>query len=151
MGSLNRVILCGNIGNDPELRAVAGGGRVATMSLATSQKWTGANGARQEETQWHKLICWNGKTKKLADVCERMVKKGDRLLIEGTIKYRKWQDKEGSTRYSTEIHVSDLVLLGHGPKGDGSTPATKPRERAPGEDLEDAPDVLPPDDDDLPF
>lgn len=145
MGSLNTVTLCGNVGNDPELRSTSGGGRVANLSLATSQKWNAANGSKQEETQWHKLICWNGKSRKLADLCEAYVKKGDSLLVTGQIKYRAWTDKDGTKHYATEIHVNDVVLLGRVAK-QGAAGATAAVGAA-----TDVDDVGGECDDDLPF
>lgn len=143
--SLNRVTLIGNVGNDPEVRSTTGGTRVATISLATGRQWTDASGNKQEKTEWHRLIIWNGKNDKgLADVVEKYVHKGDRLCIEGEIEYRQWQDKDGNTRYTTEIKVRDLIMLGgktdnEGPK---ATPKSDPVER---------PAVIEDGDDDLPF
>ena len=109
--SLNKVTLIGNLGNDPEVRSTTGGSRVATFSLATSRQWNDAAGAKQEKTEWHRCVVWNTKTSNLADIVERYVKKGDKLYVEGRIEYRQWQDKEGQTRYSTEINVRELIML----------------------------------------
>jgi single-strand DNA-binding protein len=127
--SLNKVMLIGNLGNDPEIRSTTGGNRVASFSLATSRSWSGANGERQEKTEWHKCIAWNARGTGLVDVIEKYVKKGDRLYVEGRIEYRQWQDKEGQTRYTTEINVRDMVMLGSGRGGDGDTDSA-PRARA---------------------
>lgn len=122
--SINVVMLLGNVGNDPEVRSTASGVRVATLSLATSQQWTDARGEKQEKTQWHRLVVWgNNKGGGLADVVEKYVSKGDKLHVTGAIEYKQWQDKDGQTRYSTEIKVSDLVLLGS-PKGNGNGGST---------------------------
>src|SRR5919204_1151391 len=109
--SLNKVMLIGNLGSDPEVRSTNGGNRVATFSLATSRTWNDAAGAKQEKTEWHRCVVWNTKTSQLADIVERYVKKGDKLYVEGRIEYRQWQDKDGQTRYSTEINVRELIML----------------------------------------
>lgn len=162
--SLNKVTLIGNLGNDPEVRSTTGGNRVATFSLATSRTWNDAGGQKQEKTEWHRCVVWNTKTSQLADIVERYVKKGDKLYVEGRIEYRQWQDKEGQTRYSTEINVRELIMLGsgggsRGGDADGES-AARPRAaaaqkaKAPatgGEDFEDFPGALNDEDDDLPF
>jgi single-strand DNA-binding protein len=170
--SLNKVSLIGNLGNDPEVRSTTGGNRVATFSLATSRSWNDASGARQEKTEWHRCVVWNTKTSQLADIVERYVKKGDKLYVEGRIEYRQWQDKDGQTRYSTEINVRELIMLtsrsqsaaGAGADFEGAPDGAYPRrgrqpaaaERAKattagGEEFEDFPGALADEDDDLPF
>ncbi|HEU4786501.1 MAG TPA: single-stranded DNA-binding protein [Gemmatimonadaceae bacterium] len=159
--SLNKVLLIGNLGNDPEVRSTTGGNRVATFSLATSRSWNDASGSKQEKTEWHRCVVWNTKTSQLADIVERYVKKGDKLYVEGRIEYRQWQDKDGQTRYSTEINVRELIMLGGG-KGAGgdfeggesrrpAAAAPKAKAAAGGEDFEDFPNALADEDDDLPF
>lgn len=111
--SLNKVMLIGNVGADPEVRTVGTGGKVASFSLATSNSWTDASGTKNEKTEWHRCVVWNAKGGSgLADVVERYVKKGEKLYVEGTVEYRQWQDKDGQTRYTTEIKVKELNLLG---------------------------------------
>ncbi len=110
--SLNKVTLIGNLGSDPEIRSTPGGGRVAQFSLATSRTWNDQTGGKQEKTEWHRCVVWNSKASQLADIVEKYVKKGDKLYVEGRIEYRQWQDKDGQTRYSTEINVRELILLG---------------------------------------
>lgn len=163
--SLNKVILIGNLGADPEVRSTNNGSRVATLSLATSRQWKGADGQRQEKTHWHRVVCWNAKVgQQLADVVERYAKKGDKLYIEGEIEYRTWQDKEGQTRYSTEINAREIILLGgrdggEGGSGGGSwsgSRASAPAAKAASggkkdESFDDFPDALDAEDDDLPF
>ena len=167
--SLNKVTLIGNLGNDPEVRSTTGGNRVATFSLATSRTWNDASGSKQEKTEWHRCVVWNTKTSQLADIVERYVKKGDKLYIEGRIEYRQWQDKDGQTRYSTEINVRELIMLssraGGGGEFDGGSSGASygggaPRSRQPaatggaksgGDDFEDFPGALNDEDDDLPF
>src|ERR1051325_4557541 len=118
--SLNKVMLIGNLGSDPEVRATPGGNRVAQFSLATSRTWNDQAGVRQEKTEWHRCVVWNTKASQLADIVERYVKKGDKIYVEGRIEYRQWQDKEGQTRYSTEINVRELIMLGGRRDHDGS-------------------------------
>jgi single-strand DNA-binding protein len=161
--SLNKVTLIGNLGNDPEVRSTTGGNRVAQFSLATSRTWNDASGSKQEKTEWHRCVVWNTKGSQLADIVEKYVKKGDKLYVEGRIEYRQWQDKDGQTRYSTEINVRELIMLGGG-RGGGApdfeggesgarrAPApAKAKAAAGGEDFEDFPNALADEDDDLPF
>ncbi|MDB4889403.1 MAG: single-strand binding protein [Gemmatimonadetes bacterium] len=169
--SLNKVTLIGNLGNDPEVRSTTGGNRVATFSLATSRSWNDAGGTKQEKTEWHRCVVWNTKSSQLADIVEKYVKKGDKLYVEGRIEYRQWQDKENQTRYSTEINVRELIMLGGGAGGGGGGASRgagdfeaegangRPRSAAPakaksgagGDDFEDFPGALADEDDDLPF
>ena len=165
--SLNKVTLIGNLGNDPEVRSTTGGNRVATFSLATSRSWNNPAGERQEKTEWHRCVVWNSKGSQLADIVEKYVKKGDKLWVEGRIEYRQWQDKEGQTRYTTEINVRELIMLsakggggGHDADADSgagvrSTAATAGRAKGAGSgggtDFEDFPGALEDEDDDLPF
>lgn len=161
--SLNKVTLIGNLGSDPEVRSTTGGNRVATFSLATSRSWNDASGNKQEKTEWHRCVVWNTKNSQLADIVEKYVKKGDKLYIEGRIEYRQWQDKENQTRYSTEINVRELIMLGGGRGSSGgeydaeSNNASRARAGATAkaktgsEDFEDFPGALADEDDDLPF
>lgn len=155
--SLNRVTLIGNVGSDPEVRSTTSGSRVATISVATSQSWTGQNGEKQESTQWHRCVAWNRKGGSgLADIIEKYVSKGDRIYVDGEIEYRQWQDKENQTRYTTEIKVRDIIMLG-GTKDGVTAKATAEKPPAPGKkgaaggDFEDFPAALEDTDDDLPF
>ena len=170
--SLNKVMLIGNLGADPEVRSTSNGSRVATLSLATSRQWTTQAGEKQEKTEWHRCVVWNAKGSGLADVVEKYLKKGDRVYVEGRIEYRTWQDKEGQKRYTTEINVRDLVMLsgrGDGGAGGGGDAgrrsaaaaaagkgAPEPEKAAGGaqgkdESFEDFPEALDEEDDDLPF
>ena len=166
--SLNKVMLIGNVGKDPEVRATSNGARVATLSLATTRTWNGPSGDRQEKTEWHRCVLWNarGSGGGLADVVEKYVRKGDRLYIEGSIEYREWQDREGQTRYTTEIRVREMVMLGSrggSSGGDSENGGGRSRSAAParssaaaaagdgGGDFEDFPGALEDEDDDLPF
>lgn len=162
--SLNKVTLIGNVGGDPEVRSTTGGNRVATFSLATSRAWNDASGGKQEKTEWHRCVVWNSKASTLADIVERYVKKGDKLYVEGRIEYRQWQDKDGQTKYSTEINVRELIMLGSPRGGGGDVEGGRPaRAAAPakakagaaagggGDDFEEFPGALQDEDDDLPF
>ena len=170
--SLNKVTLIGNLGTDPEVRSTTGGNRVAQFSLATSRTWNDQSGVRQEKTEWHRCVVWNTKNSQLADIVEKYVKKGDKLYVEGRIEYRQWQDKDGQTRYSTEINVRELILIGgrrdtgegeggHAGVGHQPAPRRAPAPAAPaashggggkpgGDDYEDFPGALADEDDDLP-
>jgi single-strand DNA-binding protein len=158
--SLNKVILIGNLGNDPEVRSTNNGTRVASLSLATSRQWSGQGGDKQEKTEWHKIVLWNNnRGTGLADIAEKYCKKGDKVYIEGRIEYRSWQDREGQTRYTTEIIASDMILLGgrQGAAAEISTPAkvgavaASPKKEDGKEGFEDFPEALDAEDDDLPF
>ncbi|HZS62050.1 MAG TPA: single-stranded DNA-binding protein [Gemmatimonadaceae bacterium] len=165
--SLNRVQLIGNLGKDPDIRSTSNGSRVANFTLATGRQWTSASGEKQEKTEWHNCVAWNSKQGGgLADVVERYCKKGKQVFVEGEIEYRQYQDKEGQTRYVTEIRVRELILLGSGGgRGDDSDgpppsssgrsssrgPAAKPAAKSGAEDFEDFPGALEEGDDDLPF
>jgi single-strand DNA-binding protein len=153
--SLNKVILIGNLGADPEVRSTANGGRVANVSLATSRRWKGQSGEQQEKTEWHRVIFWNNRGSNLADTVERYCKKGDKIYVEGSIEYRSWQDREGQTRYTTEITARELILLSGRGDGAESFTATRPAASASAakkdEGFDDIPEALDAQDDDLPF
>ena len=106
--SLNKVMLIGNVGNDPEIRATSSGARVAKVSLATNRTFQDRSGQNQERTEWHRLTFFG----RLADIVEQYVKKGDRLYAEGRIEYSQTQDDQGGTRYWTDIVVNEMVMLG---------------------------------------
>ena len=164
--SLNKVELIGNLGADPEVRSTANGTRVATLSVATSRQWNNQAGERQEKTEWHRVVLWNNKQSGLADVAEKYLKKGDKVYVEGRIEYRTWEDREGKTRYSTEINARELIILGGkgGSAGGGGADregageharvrAAQPAAAAEGksESFDDFPEALDEEDDDLPF
>lgn len=155
--SLNKVTLIGNLGADPEVRSTSNGSRVATLSLATSRQWKNQAGEKQEKTEWHRVVLWNNKGFNLADIAERYCKKGDKVYVEGSIEYRSWQDREGQTRYTTEITARELILLsGKGDSSEAYTPSSKVAAGAAapkGKDqsFEDFPEALDGEDDDLPF
>lgn len=156
--SLNKVMLIGNLGADPEVRSTPNGSRVATLSVATSRVWNNQAGERQEKTEWHRVVLWNNRARPLADVAERYLKKGDRVYIEGRIEYRTWEDREGKTRYTTEVNARELIMLT--PRGAVEAAPVPAAARAsagqaaaePGsESYEDFPEALDEGDDDLPF
>lgn len=122
MRSVNKITLLGYVGTDPEVRSTSSGRRVAQVSLATTRTWKDANDVKQEKTQWHRLVVWNSGTSALADTVEKYVTKGSPLYVEGQVEYRQWQDQQGQTRYSTEINVHQIILLGtkDQPKATGS-------------------------------
>ena len=109
--SLNKVMLIGNVGRDPEVRYLdgnSGNAKVATFTLATTERYRDRNGETRENTEWHNIVAWRGN----ADVAERFVKKGTQLFIEGRIRTRSWDDQSGNKRYTTEIIADNLQLLG---------------------------------------
>lgn len=115
--SLNKAQIIGNLGADPEIRSTTSGVRVATLSVATSRSWTDRSGERQERTEWHRVVCWD----KLAEICERYLKRGDRVYIEGRIEYRQWEGQDGQTKYTTEIRAREMIMLGGSGDGGGSS------------------------------
>jgi single-strand DNA-binding protein len=160
--SLNKVTLIGNLGKDPEVRTTSNGSRVASFSVATSRVWNDQSGTKQEKTEWHRCVAWNTNFSKLADVVEKYVKKGDKVYIEGRIEYGQYQDKDGQTRYTTDIRVMELIMLGGGGGGRGgdmegegrparSAAPAKAKAGGGGNDFEDFPGALNDQDDDLPF
>jgi single-strand DNA-binding protein len=111
--SLNKVMLIGNVGSDPEIRMTPSGTKMAKVSLATNRTYQDRTGQQQEKTEWHRLTFWA----RLSDVVEQWVKKGDRIFVEGRIEYSQTQDDQGGTRYWTDIVVNEMVLLGSGSGG----------------------------------
>jgi single-strand DNA-binding protein len=115
--SLNKVMLIGNVGSDPEIRATSSGARVAKVSLATNRSFQDRSGQQQEKTEWHRLTFFG----RLADIVEQYVKKGDRLYAEGRLEYSQTQDDKGNTRYWTDIVINEMVMLGSGGTEGGAT------------------------------
>ena len=118
MASVNKVILVGNLGADPEIRYLPSGEAVANLRLATTDTWKDKDGNKQEATEWHRVSFFG----RLAEVCGQYLKKGSPIYVEGSIRTRKWQDKEGQDRYSTEIKGERMQMLG-GRQGMGEAPA----------------------------
>ena len=140
MASVNKVILIGNLGRDPELRYTASGQGVANFTLATNERWRDKDGANQERTEWHRIVVW-GKT---AENCAQYLQKGRSVYVEGRLQTREWEDKEGNKRQTTEIVAQNVTFLGSRDAArSGSAPA--PPSDSP------APSGSPPDGDDIPF
>ncbi len=118
MGSLNKATLIGNLGKDPEVRAIPSGAKVANFSIATTDSYTGKDGQKVEKTEWHNIVMWRG----LAEVAEKYLKKGSQVYIEGKLQTRSWDDQNGQKRYSTEIIADNMVMLGRAGGGGGGTP-----------------------------
>jgi single-strand DNA-binding protein len=122
MSSLNKAILIGNLGRDPEIRYTPDGTPVANFSLATAEFWTDKSGTRQERTEWHNIVAWN----KLAEISKRYLTKGRQVYVEGRIRTRDWEDKDGNKRRTTEIIAAQIVLLGSRSQATDAAPATSP-------------------------
>lgn len=114
MAGVNKVILVGNLGKDPEVRHLENGATVANFSIATSETYKDKNGERQTQTEWHNIVLWRG----LAEIAEKYLRKGNQVYIEGKLRTRSWVDKDGVTRYTTEVVGDNMTMLGS--KGDGS-------------------------------
>ncbi len=114
--SVNKVILVGRLGKDPETRYMTNGEAVTNVTLATSENWKDKNGEKQERTEWHNLVFY----RRLAEVAGEYLKKGSQIYVEGKIQTRKWQDKDGKDRYTTEIIVNEMQMLGSKTGGAGS-------------------------------
>lgn len=111
---LNKVMIIGNLGQDPELRHTNSGAAVASFTVATSRKWKDKDGQQQAETEWHRIVAWQ----RLADLCGEYLTKGKKVYIEGRLQTRKWQDQNGNDRYTTEIVAYDIQFLT--PRGESS-------------------------------
>ena len=113
MAGVNKAILVGNLGRDPELRHTPNGQAVVNFTLATSESWTDKSGERQERTEWHRIVVWG----RQAEMCNQYLSKGRTVYVEGRIQTREWEDKEGAKRYTTEINASNVNFIG--PRTDG--------------------------------
>ena len=117
-GSVNKTILVGNLGRDPEVRTANSGAKIVNLSIATSENWRDQSGERQERTEWHRVVIFNDR---LAEVAERYLRKGSQVYLEGQLQTRKWQDQNGQDRYSTEVvlgrYRGELTMLGGRPEG----------------------------------
>jgi single-strand DNA-binding protein len=136
---VNKVILIGNLGTDPEVKYTPEGVPVVNFNLATSESWNNREGARQERTEWHRIVMW----RKLAEIAGKYLRKGSKIYVEGKLQTRSWDDQNGQKRYTTEVVANEMQMLDSRGEG-GGPPAVEPG--AP-------PDYPPPDkqDDDLPF
>ncbi len=108
MSGVNKVILIGNVGKDPEIRHMENGSTKATFPLATTETYRDRDGQRMEQTEWHNIVLWRG----LADLAEKYIRKGKQLYIEGKLRTRSWEDRDGNKRYTTEIIADNITLLG---------------------------------------
>jgi single-strand DNA-binding protein len=155
MGSVNKAILVGNLGKDAELRFTSGGTPVASVRMATTERYNDRDGQKKEDTQWHDVVIW-GKT---AEALHEYLVKGKQIYVEGRLQTRKWTDKEGKDRYNTEIRADRVVLLGGAGSGEGRSEGRTARParasasasgEAPAEGRDFSP-VDAPNDDDIPF
>jgi single-strand DNA-binding protein len=154
MGSVNKVILVGNLGRDAEMRFTSGGTPVATVSMATTERFTDREGQKKEDTQWHRIVIW-GKT---AESLHEYLTKGKQIYVEGRLQTREWQDKEGKTNKTTEVRADKIVLLGGGGGGGermaGGAKPSRDRYQEPsggGGETHDSGPIDAPSDDDIPF
>src|SRR5688572_3777350 len=151
MGSVNKVILVGNLGRDAELRYTPGGAAVATLNLATTEVWNDRNNQRQEKTEWHRVVLWG----KQAESLQEYLTKGKQIYVEGRLQTRQWDDKDGNKRYTTEIKCDRVTLLGGGGGGRGGGSESYGGGRSSGGGggggQMDEPPVEPITDDDIPF
>ena len=108
MASINKAILIGNLGSDPEVRYTPSGSSVANFTLATNEQWTDKNGEKQERTEWHRIVAWG----RLGEICGEYLRKGSPIYIEGRIQTRSWEDRDGNKRYTTEIVAQSMQMLG---------------------------------------
>lgn len=145
-GSVNKVILIGNLGKDPDVRYLEGGTAVANFPLATSETYKNRNGELTTSTEWHNIVVW----RRLAEITEKYLKKGNKVYIEGKLRTRSWQDQDGNTRYTTEVVADNLTMLGGKNEGDGGGSEAKQdgnnSVQQPNNDF-----IADNDDDDLPF
>ena len=119
---LNKVMIIGNLGRDPEMRYTASGRPVTSFSVATSRAWTTPDGERHEETEWFNVVAWGN----LAETCKQYLAKGQRVYIEGRLQTRKWEDKEGVTKYSTEVVANEMIMLSERREATGNLPPQEP-------------------------
>jgi single-strand DNA-binding protein len=139
---VNKVILVGNLGQDPELRYTSSGTPVCDMRIATSESWTGRNGERKERTEWHRVVVWG----KQGENCANYLRKGRQVYVEGRLQTRAWEDREGRKRYTTEVVANNVQFL----RG-GSRDTDSRKEEPPPADDYDAPPTQQDEEDDIPF
>ncbi|HZN91908.1 MAG TPA: single-stranded DNA-binding protein [Myxococcales bacterium] len=155
-GGVNKVILIGNLGKDPEVRFTSGGQAVANFTIATNDSWTDKQGQKQERTEWHRIVVWG----KLAELCGEYLSKGRQCFVEGRLQTREWTDKEGKKNYTTEVVAQNVQFLGA--RGDGAGPRARSQNGSheygsPPPGMEEttngaaAPSGGPPPEDDIPF
>lgn len=136
--SVNKVILLGRLGQDPELKYTPGGAAVCNFSLATTESWTDKSGQKQEKTEWHRIVVWG----KLAELCNQYLGKGRQAFVEGRLQTRSWDDKDGSKRYTTEIMASTVQFIGGAAQASNNTNVdTSYAQQAPQQDYQIANDA----------
>jgi single-strand DNA-binding protein len=144
MASLNKVMLIGNLGADPEVKTFSNGGKVCNLRVATSESWKDKNtGEKQERTEWHTVAVFN---EGLAGVCERFLKKGSKVYLEGQLQTRKWQDQSGNDRYSTEVVLrgpNAVMTMLDGAKGSGGSDTPRQSYQAPASNPAELDDEIP--------
>lgn len=151
-GSVNKVILVGNLGRDPEVRRLESGTAVATFSLATNETYTDKSGERRTITEWHNVVLWRG----LAEIAEKYLRKGSLIYLEGKLRTRSWEDQDKNTRYTTEVVADNMTMLGGRNDGGGGAPAEQGGYSAPAANntastTNTSATTAVDDDDDLPF
>lgn len=151
---VNKVIIVGNLGNDPEVRYMPNGNAVANLSVATSESWKDQQGQQQSKTEWHKVTMY----RKLAEIAGEYLKKGSQVFIEGKLQTRKWQDQQGNDKYTTEIIADNMQMLGSNQNSGQSAPSSgynsgqqqaPKQQQRPAQQAPSAPDIS--FDDDVPF
>lgn len=146
-GSVNKVILIGNLGKDPEVRHLENDAVVANFPIATSETYTDKQtGEKRENTDWHDIVVWRG----LAEVVEKYIRKGTKVYVEGKLRKRSWQDKEGNTRYTTEVVADEITILSRPERESGKTEAPYSPKDTPAQPSK-IDDIINNDNDDLPF
>ena len=108
MRGLNKVLVIGNVGRDPEMRYIPSGKPVTSFSVATARSWTNSDGERREETEWFNVVAWGN----LAEICKQHIRKGQQVYVEGRLQTRSWEDHEGKKRFRTELVANEMILLG---------------------------------------
>ncbi|MCF8276307.1 MAG: single-stranded DNA-binding protein [Flavobacteriales bacterium] len=148
MAGVNKVILVGNLGSDPETRTIESGAKVANFSIATTERFKDKNGNAVDRTEWHNIVMWRG----LAEIAEKYLKKGSQVFIEGKLRTRSWDDQNGNKRYTTEVLADNMTMLG-GPAGSSSGSAQSSSPSQPQQNQVNEPHASSLDDidDDLPF
>ena len=135
MSGVNKVILVGRLGADPEVRYTSSGTAVAKFNLATSENWKDKDGSKQEKTEWHRVVAFG----KLGEICGEYLSKGKQVYVEGKLQTRSWDDKDGNKKYTTEVNINSMVMLGSGDGGGKEVAASS------------EPQSFPSSEDDIPF
>jgi single-strand DNA-binding protein len=151
MRGVNKVILVGNLGADPEVRYASSGAAVVNFRIATSENWTNKEGGKETRTEWHRIVAFG----KLAEICAEYLNKGKQVYIEGRLQSRSWEDKEGNKRWTTEIVANNIVMLGGAAEAGGgslaSGPSASDQSRGTGDEPTEGPPEPSQQEDDIPF